>query len=182
MRGGGRVSGEAVRPAPEGDLMTRKPLFLLAALGLLVAASFPAWPADDIQPPNEYRHWFHVNTMIIDKASPLFKDLGGMHNVYVNAAGEEALKKGNAYPDGAMFVTDVHNFTVSDGSYAEGDRKGLAVMVKDAAKYGSTGGWGFQFFLGGDAKKPVVTDAANQCFACHTPRKDNDYVYSSYIP
>jgi hypothetical protein len=57
--------------------MTRKAFFPLAALGLLVAATFPAWPADDIQPPSEYRHWFHVNTMIIDKASPLFKDLGG---------------------------------------------------------------------------------------------------------
>ena len=66
--------------------MTRKALFSLAALGLLVAATFPAWPADDIQPPSEFRHWFHVNTMIIDKASPLFKDLGGMHNVYNAAA------------------------------------------------------------------------------------------------
>ena len=162
--------------------MTRKAFFALAALGLVVAATLPAWPADEIQPPSEYRHWFHVNTMIIDKASPLFKDLGGMHNVYINATGEEALKKGTPYPDGAMFVTDLHDFTVSDGSYVEGDRKALAVMVKDAAKYSSTGGWGFQAFLGGDPKKPIVTDAANQCFACHTPRKDHDYVYSTYIP
>jgi hypothetical protein len=26
-----------------------------------------------------------------------------------------------------------------------GPRKGMAVMVKNASKYGSTGGWGFQF-------------------------------------
>jgi hypothetical protein len=162
--------------------MTRKPSLLLATLALLVLGSFPAQPADDIQPPAEYRHWFHVNTMIVDKASPLFKDLGGMHNVYANLSAEEALKKGGSYPDGAMFVTDLHDFTISDGSYVEGDRKGLAVMVKDAAKYGPTGGWGFQFFLGGDGKKPFVTDAASQCFACHTPRKDHDYVYSTYIP
>ena len=44
-----------------------------------------------------------------------------------------------------------------------------------------TGGWGFQFFAGGDPKKPVVTDATKQCFECHVPRKDNDYVYSTYI-
>ena len=103
--------------------MVRKLFFSLAALGLLAAASFPAWPADDIQPPSDYRHWFHVNTMIIDKASPLFKDLGGMHNVYINAAGEDALKKGTPYPDGATFVTDLHDFTVSDGSYVEGAAK-----------------------------------------------------------
>jgi hypothetical protein len=162
--------------------MTRNAFFRLAALGLVVAATFPAWPADDIQPPSDYRHWFHVNTMVIDKASPLFKDLGGMHNVYINAAGEDALKKGTPYPDGSTFVTDLHDFTLSDGSYVEGDRKGLAVMVKDAAKYASTGGWGFQVFLGGDPKKPIVTDAATQCFACQIPRKDHDYVYSTYIP
>jgi hypothetical protein len=50
------------------------------------------------------------------------------------------------------------------------------------ASSSSTGGWGFQFWAEGDAKKPQVTDAANQCFACHAPKKDQDYVYSTYIP
>src|SRR6516225_2677453 len=59
---------------------------LSATLRLLAVASYPADPADDIKPPAGYRHWFHVNTMIIDKGSPLFADLGGMHNVYVNSA------------------------------------------------------------------------------------------------
>src|SRR5215831_10621808 len=156
---------------------------LFATLALVAVASFPAQPADDVKPPPAgYRHWFHVNTMIIDKASPLFKDLGGMHNVYANSVGEAALKKGGPYPDKSMFVTDLHDFTVSDGSYVEGARKGLAVMVKDSKKYASTGGWGFQFWEGGDPKKPQVTDAAKQCFACHQPKKDQDYVYSTYIP
>jgi hypothetical protein len=55
-------------------------------------------------------------------------------------------------------------------------------MLKDAKKYSSTGGWGFQAFEGGDPKKPLVTDAAKQCFACHQPKKEQDYVYSTYIP
>jgi hypothetical protein len=155
---------------------------LSAMLGLLAIGSLHAEPADEIKPPTGYRHWFHVNTMIVDKASPLFDQLGGMHNVYINAIGEEALKKGGPYPDGTMFVTDLHEFTVQDGSYVEGPRKALAVMVKDARRYQSTGGWGFQLFAGGDAKKPLVTDAAKQCFACHEPRKDHDYVFSTYIP
>jgi hypothetical protein len=156
--------------------------WLSAMLGLLAIGSLHAEPADVIQPPTDYRYWFHVNTMIIDKASPLFDPLGGMHNVYINATGEEALKTGGPYPDGTMFVTDLHEFTVQDGSYVEGPRKALAVMVKDAKKYQSTGGWGFQLFAGGDAKKPLVTDAAKQCFGCHEPRKDHDYVFSTYIP
>lgn len=55
-------------------------------------------------------------------------------------------------------------------------------MVKDVKKYATTGGWGFQLWAEGDPKKPVVTDAAKQCFACHEPKKDQDYVYSTYIP
>src|SRR3974390_519717 len=102
------------------------------ALGLLAVASFPAKSADDIRPPADYRNWFHVNTMIVDKTSPLFDGLGGMHNVYINAKGLPALKKGGPYPDKSMFVTDLHDFSVVDGSYVEGARKGVAVMVKDS--------------------------------------------------
>jgi hypothetical protein len=156
--------------------------WLSATLSVLAIGSLHAEPADTIKPPTGYRHWFHVNTMVIDKASPLFDSLGGMHNVYINSVGEAALKKGGPFPDKSMFVTDLHDFTVQDGSYVEGPRKALAVMVKDAKKYKSTGGWGFQLFDGGDAKKPLVTDAAKQCFGCHESKKDNGYVFSTYIP
>jgi hypothetical protein len=132
--------------------------------------------------PSGYRNWFHVNTMVVDKASPLFGALGGMHNVHVNEVGEAALKMGGPYPDGTIFVTDLHEFTLSDGAYVMGQRKGLAVMVKNASKYSSTGGWGFQFLAGEDATKPIVTDAAKQCFECHVPKKSQDYVYSTYVP
>ena len=89
-------------------------------LALLAVGTFSAEPADDIKPPSGYRQWFHVNTMIVDKGSPLFADLGGMHNVYVNSTGLAALKKGGPYPDKSTFVTDLHEFTMSDGSYVEG--------------------------------------------------------------
>lgn len=149
---------------------------------LLALSAFAAQSADDIKIPVGYRNWFHVNTMIVDKASPLFEALGGMHNVHVNSTGEAALKKGGAYPDRTIFVTDLHDFAISDGSYVEGPLKGVAVMVKDQKKYASTGGWGFQFFAGGDPKKPMVTDPVKQCFECHQPKKDQGYVYSTYIP
>jgi hypothetical protein len=166
----------------EGATMLRKLRLLSGTLCLLAVVSFPAESADTLKPPTGYRRWFHVNTMIVEKASPLFASLGGMHNVYVNSVGETALKKGGPYPNKTMFVTDLHDFTISDGSYVEGARKALAVMVKDSKKYASTGGWGFQLWEGGDPKKPLVTDAAKQCFECHQPKKDQDYVYSTYIP
>jgi hypothetical protein len=155
---------------------------LCATVGMLGIVSVSAESADDLKPPVGYRQWFHVNTMIVDKASPLFEALGGMHNVHVNSVGEPALRKGGPYPNRTVFLTDLHDFSVADGSYVEGALKGLAVMVKDSKKYASTGGWGFQFWMGGDPKKPAVTDPTKQCFECHQPKKDQDYVYSTYIP
>ena len=150
----------------------------LAAAGSIVAASAPG----DLTPPTGYRRWFHVNTSLVDSGSPFFAQLAGMHNIYLNAVGQPALEKGGIYPDGSIFADDIHTVTVTDHTYAEGGRAAVAVMVKDAKKYAATGGWGFQAWAGGDATKPVVTDAASQCFACHTPQKDHQYVFSTYLP
>jgi Cytochrome P460 len=162
--------------------MIRHLRFLFASLGVVAIMSWPARSADNLKPPVGYRNWFHVNTMIVDKTSPLFEALGGMHNVHVNSVGEPALKQGIPYPDGTVFVTDLHDFSVADGTYAEGAFKGLALMAKDSKAYASTGGWGFQFWAGGDPNKPVVIDPTKQCFECHQPKKSQDYVYSTYIP
>ncbi len=155
---------------------------LIATAGMIGAAAMTAEAAGNLKLPVGYRNWFHVNTMIVDKTSPLFDALGGMHNVHVNSAGEAALKKGAPYPDGTVFITDLHDFSVVDGSYIEGPLKGLALMKKDSKKYAATGGWGFQFWAGGDPGKPIVADVVKQCFACHQPEKAQDYVYSTYIP
>ncbi|HSV22618.1 MAG TPA: cytochrome P460 family protein [Xanthobacteraceae bacterium] len=118
--------------------MARVFRLLTAAVGMLAIVSVSADSADDLTPPVGYRHWFHANTMIVDKAS--LKDLGGMHNVHVNSVGEFALRKGGPYPNGTVFLTDLHEFSLADGSYVEGALKGLAVMAKDSKKYASTGG------------------------------------------
>ena len=159
-----------------------------AGLGLLFGAvvgvitAVAAESADGLKLPVSFRHWYHVNTMVIDKGSPLFEAMGGMHNVYINSTGEPALKKGEPYPDKTVFLVDLHDFTISDGSYVEGSRKATAIMLKDKNKYVSTGGWGFQAWAGGDPTKPLVTDPTKQCFECHQAKKDQDYVYSTYIP
>ena len=112
----------------------------------------------------------------------LFATLGGMHIIHINSVGEAALKNGGPYPDGTIFMDDLREFTVSEGTYVEGAQKALVIMTKDKTKYAATGGWGWQAWAGGDPKKPVVTDATKQCFECHQPKKDQDYVYSTYIP
>jgi len=161
---------------------TLRNLVTVLSAAAMLGAGAAALADTKLAPPKGYRTWFHVNTAIVDKASPLFADIGGMHNIYVNATGLKALKSGGTYPDKSVFVSDVHDVTLDNGVYGEGGRKGVAIMVKDAKKYAATGGWGFQFWVGGDPAKPVVTDAAKQCFGCHMPQKDHQFVFSTYIP
>lgn len=56
-------------------------------------------------------------------------------------------------------------------------------MVKDAQKYGTTGGWGFARFVG-NSLTPYGKDAsfARECFGCHLPVKGNDYVFTGLAP
>ncbi len=52
-------------------------------------------------------------------------------------------------------------------------------MIKDSRKYASTGGWGFARWTGLD-QKPFGKDAdfVKQCFGCHKPVMDTDYVFT----
>jgi len=168
--------------AKAGGEMARVFRLLTATVGMLAILPISAESADDLKLPASFRNWYHVNTMVIDKGSPLVEAMGGMHNVYINSTGETALKNGEPYPDKTELLIDLHEFTVSDGSYVEGSRKATAIMLKDKKKYASTGGWGFQAWAGGDQTKPLVSDPTKQCFECHQPKKDQDYVYSTYIP
>jgi hypothetical protein len=52
-------------------------------------------------------------------------------------------------------------------------------MVKDSAKYASTGGWGFAQFTQG---KPASEEALRNCFGCHVPAKAHDYLFTHYAP
>jgi hypothetical protein len=161
-------------------------LGVAAILTLFVTPS--ARSADDgVRFPNGFRDWFVVNSMTAGKDSPVFGHVDGMHLIHVNATGLATLKNGGPfpYPDGTIFADDVHEFSVKDGASVEGAKKFVTVMVKDAKKYATAGGWGFQVWAGGDPSKPQVPDLAHSvdaCFVCHTPQKAQDYTFSSYIP
>jgi hypothetical protein len=120
--------------------------------------------------------------VIHDRAHPLFEAFGGIHHVYVNAAGADAARAGAAYPDGSVLVFDLLEGKAEGGAITEGPRKFVAVMVKDATAYAPTGGWGFEAFRGDSRDQRVVTDAAAQCFACHRAARVTDHVFSRYRP
>jgi hypothetical protein len=65
-------------------------------------------------------------------------------------------------------------------SFVAGSPTNVQFMVKDSAKYASTGGWGFYHFTDG---KPLADKAKLQgCFDCHALNKDHDLVFTHYAP
>lgn len=127
--------------------------------------------------PTHYRDWRHVKSMVIEEGHPLFASFGGIHHLYANEKAWEGYASGH-FPDGAVIVFDLLEAHRADAAITEGKRKVAGVMHKDAKKFASTGGWGFEGFAGGDANQRAVKNAQEDCYGCHAPQKDHDYVFS----
>jgi Cytochrome P460 len=177
-------------PEPSGEAMTvftmprRRLLIPATVVAAFVAVGTPFASTDDSPKiPANFQHGYLVNAMLVAKEPSKTGLIAGIHLIYLNRTGFARLKQGGSapFPEGTTFVDDVRDFSVDEGTYQQGPRKFLTAMVKDSKKYTSTGGWGFQAWPAGDASKPIVTDAAKQCFSCHTLRKDNDFVYSTFL-
>lgn len=151
---------------------------LLAAGGALSPASETA---QTVAYPEGYRGFTHVKSMVIQSGHPLFEGFGGIHHVYANPAALSALKSGASFPDGAVLVFDLLDAPVDGGAVSEGARKVVAVMHKDSKRFASTGGWGFEGFKA-DTRERLVSNPTTQCFACHEPRKAQDYTFSRWRP
>ena len=157
----------------------------VAAVGLLtigLGARAADVPAPTVSYPESFRDFVHVKSTVVGPEAKSFPAQGGLHHFYAN---EAALKghQGGTFPDGAVLIDDLLEATTKDGITTSGPRRHTAVMVRDAAKFAATGGWGFEGFAG-DSKteRAVGANAATACFACHQARKPNDYVFSSYRP
>jgi hypothetical protein len=175
------TTGEAMKSANVWRKRFVMPAMFLAAL--VAAGTLFAATEDSPKIPTDFQRGYLANAMLVTKEPNKTGLITGMHLIYVNPVGLDRLKRGGStpYPDGTVFVDDVRAFSVDDGAYQQGARKFLTVMVKDSKKYGSTGGWGFQAWPGGDPSKPIVDDSTKQCFTCHVPQRANDYVFSSYL-
>jgi polyisoprenoid-binding protein YceI len=150
---------------------------------VVIKLTLHAIPKGELKIPADFHSGYLANSMLVTKEPNKTGLKTGVHLIYVNPIGFDRLKSGGStpYPDGTVFVDDVRQFSVDDGAYQQGAHKFITVMVKDSKKYASTGGWGFQAWLGGDPTKPIVDDSVTQCFTCHVPDKANDYVFSTYL-
>lgn len=153
-------------------------LCLTLAFAGSVSAGGPVPPAPNgIELPENYRNWKTISVSHREDNKTLRIILG-------NDSAIEAARTGNTvpWPDGAILGKLVWKDT-SHPSWPEATVPGEFVhaefMVKDSRKYPETGGWGFARWKGLEqvphGNNPSFVQA---CFGCHTPVKENDYVFT----
>ena len=152
-------------------------LMLILASSMLITAGTHAGGSVDY--PDGYRTWTHIKTVALHKGHPLENPFMGIHHVYGNEKAVKGTKSGQ-FDDGAVLVFDLLQYMTQDNASAEGDRVLLGVMVKNGAKFSSTGGWGFEGFKGNSHTERLVSDGGQSCFACHESQKETNYVFTHW--
>jgi hypothetical protein len=153
-------------------------LSLPSLIGLSVATAADVLPAPNgINLPENYKDW-----RVIASSSRI--DNNTLRVILGNDIAIEAARAGNTnpWPDGAILGKMVWKDTVLaawEKAVVPGEFVHAEFMFKDTEKWQDTGGWGFARWTGMD-QAPYGKDAAfvNECFSCHTPVKDNDYVFT----
>ena len=152
---------------------------LAILLGMFVNIACSDKLFTEVPYPEGYRNWTHVKTLTLYEKHPLYKDFGGIHHVYVNSIGREAMLKKSVFPDGTILVFDLLESIKTDEVGAEGNRKALAVMYKNSMAFQETKGWGFEAFKG-MTKERLVNGNHASCFGCHANQTETDYTFSEY--
>ena len=150
-------------------------LLAVAASKLLCAATAVEQP---VPYPRGFRSWTHVKTAIITPAHPAFRSEGGLHHIYANQKAVQGFGTGQ-FPDGSAIAYELLETQEKDGVISEGEVRRVDVRVKDAARYASTGGWGFEGFVGAEQTNGVLADAVRTtCFQCHARAADKGLAFS----
>ncbi len=166
-------------------------------LSLVMVCSFaraadtaPATPP--VPYPDGYRQWMHVTSVVMPAKTPAASETpsaaatspaarGLIFNIYANEKAQEGYRTGH-FPEGAVLIADWFFLEQSGPTLAQGARKSVNVMVRDA-RYAETGGWGFEDFdQDSHTKRNVGTNAVQMCYDCHTRAKDHEYVFSRLKP
>jgi Cytochrome P460 len=144
-------------------------------------------PIYEVAIPSGYREWPLIavdNLLVAGKTDQLRAQLG--NSIAMKAFKDKTLP----FPDGAI-IAAIHWTRVASGdndkvlggpfpgaeSFVIGSTVNVQFMVKDSKKYAATGGWGFADFKNGKAGDRALHET---CFACHTPAKDRDYVFTHF--
>ena len=157
--------------------MLRKTIAVLA-LSLLPPLAEAADPAPNgITLPAGYKDW---RVLSVHQRS----DNGTLRAVLGNDVAIRAAREGktNPWPNGAILGKMVWKGRQHDRfptALEPADFVHAEFMIKDSARFASTGGWGYARWLGKD-QRPYGKDAqfVQECVGCHTPVKDRDWVFT----
>lgn len=172
---------------------------LIAAIAILASAPVTAATSPSLAAlPPGYRDWTLISLAIL---GPPFNDVRAKlgNDVAIAAFRKETIP----FPNGSIiarlawkqvrseqndgaFRKDVAAEGLSqdglqkllNGSFVAGPATNVQLMIKDSAKYASTGGWGFAQFTNGKPDKIVQTN----CMACHVAAGQRDFVFTRYSP
>ena len=157
----------------------------LAALATLLGSSLAAQPSTPpstsapVPYPDGFRTWAHVKSAVTSPTHKSFATNGGFQHIYANAEAMAGYRT-RTFPEGAIIAFEWLEMRDNNGAYAEGPRRQVDVMVKDAKRFAATGGWGFQRFVKDSKTELAASPTPQQCFACHEQLKKDDLVLSSY--
>lgn len=155
---------------------------LFPTIGTTAAFAEPPKPAASpiygVTIPPGYRTWQMIAPA--EEAPPLDE----LRVVLGNPLAVDAIRRSTLpFPDGTILVKLAYKRKQSDESptaTVPGQATTVQVMVKDARRYASTGGWGFGRFVNG---APVDEAQHQTCFACHQALvKNHDYVFTRFAP
>jgi hypothetical protein len=155
----------------------------LSALAAAIGATLPvavltdgnASPIFGVTIPDGYRDWTLIGVGRED-------GLAELRGVVGNDIAVRAYRDGRLpFPDGAILVKRAWKHVPIEGlsgAFTSGSPTTVQVMVRDARRYASTGGWGFGRFIDG---KPVDEAQHKSCFACHEAHASkHDFVFTRY--
>lgn len=150
--------------------------------GYVLAGGLKPAPAPNgIQLPVGYEKWSLL-------APSHRTDNNTIRVVLGNDVAMEAARVGNTnpWPDGSILAKIVWKDAENPDwpkAVAPGDFVHAEFMIKDAGKFAETGGWGFARWKGLNLA-PYGDDASfvQECYDCHLPVKENDYVFSRPAP
>ncbi|MCV6609467.1 MAG: cytochrome P460 family protein [Amphritea sp.] len=181
---------------------------IIAATTLLISTNALSGPSVDntyeqlvdkqgnITLPADYqKNWAFLGSFFVENApaagmtansEPSFD----LHTVYTQPNAAEYYRQHGKFPDGAVLIKDVNAtkkepLTTGLVRYEDAPKVTFAMVKNTEGRFEENKawaeGWGWALFTP-DSPKSQTTDwqgeGFNNCFACHVPVKDQDWVYT----
>ncbi len=150
------------------------------------------------KPHNFRKNWIHLGSWYVtsgDMSSGDENVSGDMHDVYATPESVKAFEKDGQWPDGTTLVKTVSgtdNKAMTTGNaHRSADIKVWFVMVRDRQNrfpdnQACGEGWGWALFTADDPETNLTKnwkgEGFNNCFGCHTPAKNTEWVYIEGYP